>query len=126
MAEPLFCKMYIDVGRDGADLTVAELRELVAYLVGGRVVGFAILTELCTIDLSANSDFPGRRDGSTYHDFISFRYYADIEPREGVERDAYVALVADLLRRLWSLGHSAVAACRFEDELPLKAGLARG
>jgi hypothetical protein len=125
----LYCKMFVDT-----EIEKPQLKEIIRNLMAGTYrfgtivsthceidvvcrLGTIVSTH-CEIDVEENDDFDAQKRLDPNDGFLYYRYYLDIDPVEGADRQEYVTAVAQLLMRLWQLGFKAVAACDFEDELP--------
>lgn len=112
----LYCKLFVDVEVDRG-----ALAEQIMSAVGGQVDLDTVVTPGCEIAVNRNEAFePEQRydpDG-----FLYFRYFLDVVALMGQPRDAQIELVSRLLEHFWSQGWRAVAACDFEEELPMSGG----
>ncbi|HEY7341698.1 MAG TPA: hypothetical protein VH591_12505 [Ktedonobacterales bacterium] len=72
---------------------------------------------LFAIDIRRNDEFDAIRRNEP-DGFLYYRNYLDVDAVPGQQRVAEVALVSQILERLWARGYAAVAACNFEDKLP--------
>ncbi len=118
--ENLYCKMFIDFNGE-----LGDADDLIAKLAKGsmKFKWKLIETELAELDVRRNDDYKTpkeHRSKDPKDAFLFWRYYIDIEPKEGTNRAAYVSMIAQLLEALWARGVDAVAACEFEDELPTR------
>jgi hypothetical protein len=116
--ENLYCKMFIDFSGE-----LSEADELIAKLTNGSIKfkWGLIEAEFAELDVRRNDDFKTPkelRSKDPADAFLFWKYYIDIEPKEGTVRAKYVSTVAQLLLELWAKKVNAVAACSFEDELP--------
>jgi hypothetical protein len=115
--ENLYCKIYVD-----ANIPRDELIRIVARLLGGTIDRTTVSTSYSELDIMKNEDFDETLRKTFPDGFLHFRYYVDIESLPGQQRAAQIALVANLLEHLWSLGFQAVAACDYEEQLPRRGG----
>lgn len=116
--EDLYCKMFIDFEDE-----LSDADELVSRLTNSPIKfkWGLIETAYAELDVRRNDDFktPKELRSTDPEDaFLFWKYYIDIEPKDGVSRTQYVSTVGRLLLELWSKGINAIAACSFEDELP--------
>ncbi|MCZ4510039.1 hypothetical protein O3Q52_17910 [Streptomyces sp. ActVer] len=108
------CTIYVDVADPGSTLSLLsgalharlESRRVIVY-AGVRVYG-------------AHNDY---ETGGAQTDFTQWATVLECEPLDGVLRNEVVAVIGEILQSIWSSGHRAVAACRFEDQLPEGGGL---
>jgi hypothetical protein len=112
--ENLYCKIFID----GA-IARKDLIALLAASLSGVVSGHTVVMQHLELDVLDNDDFIDRHKRRDPDDFIHFRYFLDVEPAAGAARNDYVARVGEVQRMLAGNGLRTVAACSFEDELPL-------
>mgnify|MGYP000959024936 CR=1 FL=1 len=118
--EDLYCKMFIDFNDEiaRADILIARLAHgTIKYAWG------LIETKIAELDVRKNDDFktPQELRSKDPEDaFLFWKYYIDIEPKEGTSSQAYISMISQLLLDLWAQGVDAVAACSFEDQLPKK------
>jgi hypothetical protein len=116
----LYCKVFVD----SDDRSRGDLQALLIECLGDRVKSVGLRSVdglLYAIDVKRNEDFDAIRS-SEPDGFLYYRYYLDVDAVPGQQRVAQVALVAQILERLWEHGYAAVAACNFEDELPRRGG----
>lgn len=106
-----YCALYLNgLGRRSA-------AELVAAATGGVTGGFGVRVGEVVFDVRPNPDV------DLAADFIGWPLKIDVE--SPAEDPAIVDAVARVLLAAWSLGHQALAACGFEDELPERGGYPR-
>jgi hypothetical protein len=113
----LFCKLFVD-----AECDKNELVSRLAEITNGAAEHSSVVTKWCEFNVVRNSDSDERRTNSEQGGFLYFPFFLEIEPSDGVEHGVYVTGIGSLLTNLWNSGIQAVAACDFEDELPLKGG----
>ena len=116
--DDLYCKMFFDFKEESADAD-----KLVARLANGVIKHSwgLIDTQNAELDVRRNDDYKTPKESRSNDPadaFLFWKYYIDIEPKEGTTRQAYITVVGKLLLDLWAQGINAVAACSFEDELP--------
>jgi len=116
--ENLYCKMFVDF-----DNELKYMVELISKLTNGTIENNRglISTEIAEFDVRENDDFKTPkelRSEAPVDTFLFWRYYIDIEPKEGIEPPAYVSMISQLLKDLQTKRIDAVAACDFENELP--------
>jgi len=112
----LYCKIFIDTEID-MDSLINKITEMVT---GQKELFRTIVTKFGEIDVNKNEDFNAEKRCMKPDGFLYSRYYLDIEPNKEIEQGNYIANVSNLLRVLWQNSFEAVAACDFEDELPIK------
>ncbi|MEU9957339.1 hypothetical protein [Streptomyces sp. NPDC050982] len=108
------CTIYVDVADPGSALSLlsgalnvgSESRGVLVY-AGVRVYG-------------AHNDYEMM---GAQNDFTQWATVLECEPFGGSLRNEVVAAIAEMLQAIWMSGHRAVAACRFEDQLPEGGGL---
>ena len=106
----LYCKIFVDTKSRHADLV-----GWVCEILGGRVREYEVSCDALVADVLENDEHG--RTGLTGPEFLYYRYFVDIEPNAGIDRDAYIERVRSLVAGLRDRGCSVVAACDFEDEL---------
>jgi len=109
--QELYCKIFVSTEQDRS-----WLLQQVARLSAGTVTGRTVNSAELLVDASRNEDYDPARVLET-GGFVYFRYYLDVVPADGVERQAYIDSVRRLLLGISQTGASAVAACDFESEL---------
>ncbi|MFD8009099.1 hypothetical protein [Streptomyces sp. NPDC058955] len=114
------CQVYVDAADPGT--LVDRLRpalgiEAVAPASPDLVFGPLLVT-------GAHND---HATGARAHpdDFLEWSVVLECDAVPGAAPAETVDAVSALLRCLWDRGYAAVAACDFEDELPLAGGVAR-
>ena len=114
-----FCKISVD----GA-IPKGKLASHIAESTGGELddAAASITTKWATIDVVRNSDYDSSRISEWPDGFLFFAYLVEIhiEPRADV--GTYRRNVGTLLDALWDRGLRAVAACDFEEQLPMQGG----
>lgn len=114
--DPLYCTIFVD-----SALPPAETRALVAHAASGHLDVTGVVSPELEVTIKGNgyADGPSPATGA---EFLTYRYYAEVEPTPQASREVYVAAIGRLLQDLWVRGIPAVAACDFEDELPEHGG----
>jgi len=115
--EDLYCKMFVDFDEDLKSIT-----KLIETLTKGKIENERgrIGTKIAEFDIRKNDDFNTSkefRSNDPADAFLFWRYYIDIEPKEGVE-PSFVSMISQLLKNLRTKGIDTVVACDFEDKLP--------
>jgi hypothetical protein len=113
----LDCKIYLET--DQAPDQVASL--VAAGLTGnglGSLAGRTVHTKYGEVDVRKNKEASESRAREFPDGFLHFRYYLEVYPLPTARLEDRVAIVASLLRLLWSRGLPAVAACDYEKDLP--------
>jgi hypothetical protein len=114
-----WCVVYVN-GVESVDV----LAELVAASTGGIRDGSSVTTrggvEIYAATNSSNPRFEAEPPDETDFTWWPFLLELDVSEREGVP------LVSAILRGLWAVGISAVAACSFEHLLPRSGGYRDG
>lgn len=116
-AYDLYTKIFLDT-----DMERKSVIDIVSKVVGGSVSHSAITAQHADMFIFNNEDFSEEKRNQEPDGFLFYRYYLEIEPRDGVEDSHYIDGIAKLLTGLWDNGLKAVASCDFEDELPRKGG----
>lgn len=122
--QDLYCKLFIDASRLERD----ELTELVSSITGERG-SRTIETNILSVDIRLNKEYPsskfaGSKPTDPADEFLHYRYFLDIFPiTDPVNRGKYIAAIGRLLEGLWTQNYRAVAACRFDEELPKEGGM---
>ena len=113
----LFCKIFVDI-----DISKDELVQKITDCTSGRIERWLVRTDWGEIDVVNNEDFDENRRGQEPDGFLFYRFYLEMEPGEGVPSEVYIKSVGTLLGKLWAWNAKAVAACDFEESLPMKGG----
>ena len=114
----LYCKILVDT-----EMTESELLKLVCEITQGVKQGVrTVATSDYEADVLENDNFDRVRRSKGRDQFLYYRCYLDVFPTPQTLRANYVKAVGGLLEKLWRSGCKAVAACRFEDELPRNGG----
>ncbi|MFQ3566002.1 MAG: hypothetical protein SNJ59_03295 [Aggregatilineales bacterium] len=103
------CTVFVD-----AEISDGDLRGLVA-------VALAMAPAAVEIDILRNEDYDVKRRQHFPDGFIYFRCIMNLY-LAGLTEAERIAVVGNLLERLWGAGFAAVAACPFEDALPERGG----
>lgn len=103
------CTIFVD-----AEISDGDLRGLVA-------AALAAAPAAVEVDILRNEDYDTKRRRHFPNGFIYFRCMMNLY-LAGLTETERVAVVGNLLDRLWSAGFAAVAACAFEDALPERGG----
>lgn len=121
MSDELACTIYVET-----DLAPDALARLLAGSLSGSVRGVATASTVTVphaeIDVRRNPDGDSARALSFPDGFLAFRYALELYPAGDTSRNDRIALAGRLLELLWSNQLPAVAACDFEEELPLAGG----
>jgi hypothetical protein len=112
-----YCKLFIDV-----PYSKAKLIEEISRIVKGSISRNRIDADWGEIDVEDNEFFDEHEKPQGSDAFLCFKYYLDIDVKEGVELAAYMSAIGELLKSCWDSGLRAVAACDFEDQLPKQGG----
>ena len=113
----LYCKVFLN-----ARNTIGDLLGLLARVSSGKVDAHTVTGRYLEMDLRRNEDWKEGYPRSQPDYFIRFPYYLDVVPTLDTAEGEYIGSVSDLLDSLWSVGIDAVAACDFEDALPMRGG----
>lgn len=112
----IYCKIYVD---DASDPMGVLLR--LQTIFGGSIERRTLRSTDFELDVSENEEFdPGARGSDR---FLYSRFLLDVEATPTASKQHFVESVSRLLRSLWDLNVSAVAACDFESELPRRGGI---
>lgn len=107
----LYCKMFID-----SPQSWEQLKTRVCTENQGEDRGFTIYFPWGLFDLRENDEWNPEKVGQP-DGFLFSKYYADVEPAEGIDEAEYVRSVANLVSGLRAIGNLVVPACDFEDSL---------
>lgn len=111
----MYCRVFVESTSGRTDLLL-----FLCETFGGMIEGRTLRTGDFEVDVAENDR------GAEHGDFLHFRFLLDVVPTASVARSRFVSSVARLLRGFWDERWPAVAACDFEDELPLRGGVAAG
>lgn len=113
-----FCRVYVD-----SSLQFRDFVRLVATLATGTEFMNTVRSDILDISIdendSRNQPRQGRRDR-----WLGFPYTLEIDPIIASDSASYFRAIGTLLTSFWAAGMDAVAACDFEDRLPLNPYLA--
>ena len=113
MYDNLYCKIYLS-----SSLDIEDLYKCINCIVQGQMEPIrTVKTGWGEIDLRKNGDFDPQRLESTPDDFIFWKYYMDVVPKEGIEQIKYINQISRLIEELSIRNIKAVASCDFEDIL---------
>jgi hypothetical protein len=110
--EDLLCKIYVL-----AELDRFQLADFIGNQLNFDVDGKFVHTSEFEIEIRENEDFDPRRVQD--EDFLFYPIYLEIEPKDNIGSSGYIHSIGKLLNILREKGFKAVAACDFEDLLPL-------
>ena len=113
----LHCKVFLN-----ARNTIDDLLGLLARVSPGIVDAHTVAGRYFEMDLRKNEDWIEGYPRSQPDYFIRFPYYLDVLPTLDTAEGEYIRSVSNLLERRWLIGIDAVAACDFEDALPMRGG----
>lgn len=108
----LYCKIFLD-----ASALESEIVNEIRRLADARIEGFTLHGRHALIDVRRNEEGRPERDSADPDDFLFYRFYLDVEPKDAESPLDYVRFVRDLLQGLRSKQWRAVPACDFEREL---------
>jgi hypothetical protein len=108
----LFCKIYVLT-----ESNQFQLAEFIGSQLGLDVDGKFINASEFEIEIRENDDFDPRSFQDK--DFLFYPIYLEIEPKDNIGSSGYIHGIGKLLNILREKGFRAVAACDFEDLLPL-------
>ncbi|MEU4237939.1 hypothetical protein [Actinoplanes sp. NPDC026619] len=113
------CKVFVD-GAPGRN----ELSELVAAAVEGTVSEDGVVADGLEIYVDDNSEAGDEDKSVRKRGFLFFGNVLEIYFAPRVDLDGRVGVVTAILENLWRRELPAVAACDYEDRLPLSGGVA--
>ena len=116
--ENLYCKIFVD-----SNMNEIDQIKMIASITAGEISKWTVVTDGCEIDVIKNDDYNKLKSKDASDGFLYYRYYLDIEPFESVEKEKYIFEIGLLIQGLWNNKCKAVAACDFEDQLPMKGGI---
>lgn len=109
----LYCKVYLNSG-----LEIEELYQHINCKILGELKPIrTIKMSWGEIDVRRNEDFCPRKLVDDPEDFVFWKYYLDIEPKEGADENDYIDQIAKLLVKLKAENFKVVASCDFEEYL---------
>ena len=117
LSESLYCKIFIDT-----DEAKEVILKKLSLIVSGKIELRTVTSKWCEMDLVKNDDFDEIKRLEFPDGFLFYKYYLDIDPKEGISREEYILNIGNLLEKLWKKSWKAVAASDFESELPKKGG----
>jgi hypothetical protein len=113
------CSIYVG----GVDDRIAVVRLVESAVNGTSSKTLVTSPEGVEIDITTNEHNPKfEAVPPAESDFLFWPYIIDLD----VDEKRGVLLVTSILRKLWSEGLSAVAACSFEERLPRSGGYRAG
>ena len=113
MCSNLYCKVYLNSG-----LEIEELYQHINSKISGELKPIrTIKMSWGEIDVRKNEDFCPQKLVDDPEDFVFWKYYLDIEPKEGVDENDYIDQIAKLLGKLKAGNFKVVASCDFEEDL---------
>lgn len=113
MADDLSCRIYIDF--EGLFPALMKMAE--EWTQGRKILSSTFASALYEADVEKNAAHKSARKEDPQKGFLAYRYTLWLEPKGGVNKQAYVEAVGALLARIQGAGHRAVALCGFEEEL---------
>lgn len=114
--DDLYCKVFVDTDKE-----ISFLVSFISDIEDIEVDGNTLHGKNLILYTQRNDDFNETKRKEFPDGFLHYRYYLDIEPKEGTDQKEYIESISSLLTRLWDKGYKGVASCDFEIELP-KAG----
>lgn len=112
MYDNLYCKVFIDT-----NLSYEELFTLILVFINGEKQAVSyISTRWCDISVQKNKEFDAEHYLLDPNDFLCWKYYLDIEPKN-IEESAYIKKINDLIQYIKKHCNDTVVACDFEEEL---------
>jgi len=107
----VFCNIYVP--KD-------DLAQVLASGLGGDMQGSCdFLVDSISVDVRKNKRWADADDPPEAQ-FLNYPYEIEITAPPDCELEEFKSLVRDILLMLWKSGIKAVAACDFEDELPIQ------
>jgi hypothetical protein len=113
IAEDLFCKIYVL-----SEFNRFQLAEFSGSQLNGITEGKFVSTNNLEIEFRDNEDFDPEKCRDL--NFLFYPIYLEIEPKENTKPLDYKNDIGKLLISLRNNGSQAIAACDFEDDLPIK------
>jgi hypothetical protein len=112
-----FCKIFVK------GIEAEAVKGTLTSLLDGEFKRHSMFLAGLVVEVRGNPDAAGTADSGD--DFVWWPVLVELEAAaEGGER-VMMATASRILQALWDAGHSAVAACDFEDELPWSGGIQR-
>lgn len=109
------CSIYVRAPDDGVVTGVLE------QALGVAADGGVLRVPGVEMDARVNPD----ADAGEPDDFVFWPVLVEADADAPDEREPMSSVMSRVVVALWEAGHPAVAACRFEDELPWNGGIRR-
>lgn len=116
-----YCQIYLYTDQDISSVSRCIASLDASSKLEGYPGGYSIHSEIASLDIEKNEDFDQQQTAGV-DGFLYFPYKISIECHCGSAREAYIAWIGNILKSFWNQGMFAVAACDFEDDLPMKGG----
>ncbi len=119
MSDFFFCRIFIS-----SDVTTDELLQELALIFGASQSGFSFIeTELFSISVERNKIHDSKREKEFPDGFLYFPIAIGIDFDNDGCKELAIETVAKILVYLWyTKAVAAVAACDYEEQLPLNGG----
>jgi hypothetical protein len=112
VTEDLSCKIYV-LSKSNR----FQLAEFAGSQLNGIVRGKFVSTNNLEIEFRDNEDFDPKQSRDL--NFLFYPIYLEVEPKENIKTLDYINDIGKLLVSLRSNECQAIAACDFEDDLPI-------
>ena len=112
MYDNLYCKVFIDTKLD-YDVLFTKISK---YINGEKKSFSYVVADWCDMFIQKNKEHNINNYVSNPKDFIYWKYYIDLEPRN-IEETQYIKKVVNLYCFLREISIDVIVACDFEDEI---------
>ena len=124
MAEiDLYCRLYVrptDV-IDAPKKAVDQFSDRVAGWMGVKRIGYSMEGNYFQIAIEPNDSFE-KTKAYIENDFVYFPFLIEVEPtHDATDAKQYIEMLSLLISAIRLAGCTVVAACGFEDEIPMHA-----
>lgn len=112
MYDDLYCKVFIDTNLGYDEL----FSKIVNYICGKKESFSYVVADWCDMFIQKNKEHNIEQYILDSTDFLYWKYYLDIEPRN-IDESQYIKKIVNLLSDLRECCKGVVVACDFEDEV---------
>lgn len=110
--EALYCKLYVNTD-------TPNLLELVVNITQGKHTQRTVTTDSMEASVIVNKSADKRSIPLSENECVSFPWYLEIDQSMKATREMFINAVSVLMNELREHDCMVVAACDFEDELPI-------
>lgn len=111
--ENLYCKIFVDSERERDEM----VDEIVKITGGEKNRRRGVKSDCLDIDVNENDEYDKSCDKNKSDAFLYFKYFLDVDPVTGTDRDVYISNLREMVKELKTCIGSSVPASDFEDEL---------